>query len=214
MNVSTLTVNFNGESGGGRRGTGKGGMERSEVREAGQAAARGGEPSGAPAGHIIWDRPGYLVRRLHQIHVAMFLDKVARGKVTPIQYGLLSILVTRPNIDQLTIGEELGLDRANVADILKRLEARKLVSRVIDPNNRRRKLCLATPKGAELVRQYHIDMKASQQALLAPLSPAERDTFMDLLTRLVEGNNASGRAALRGAVRPLPKKSTRRSPAR
>ena len=65
----------------------------------------------APPGHIIWDRPGYLVRRLHQIHVALFIDHVADGGVTPIQYGLLSILVSRPNIDQFTIGEELGLDR-------------------------------------------------------------------------------------------------------
>lgn len=149
-----------------------------------------------PPGHIIWDRPGYLVRRLHQIHVAMFLGKVAEGKVTPIQYGLLSILVRRPNIDQLTIGEELGLDRANVADILKRLEAKKLVARVVDPENRRRKLCLATARGAELVRRHHADMQASQYELLTPLAPVEREIFMDLLSRLVEGNNASGRTSL------------------
>lgn len=154
-----------------------------------------------PPGHIIWDRPGYLVRRLHQIHVAMFLGKVAEGKVTPIQYGLLSILVRRPNIDQLTIGEELGLDRANVADILKRLESKKLVTRVVDAQNRRRKLCLATARGAALVARYAEDMRRSQEQLLAPLSPRERGQFMDLLTRLVESNNAAGRTSLRGDTR-------------
>jgi DNA-binding MarR family transcriptional regulator len=148
-------------------------------------------------GHTIWDRPGYLVRRLHQIHVAMFINHVADGEVTPIQYGLLSILVNRPNIDQFTIGEELGLDRANVADILKRLEMRKLVTRVVDPANRRRKLCLATLRGAEFVKRYHQDMQESQKRLLSPLSPTERDVFMDLLARLVEGNNESGRTSLR-----------------
>lgn len=152
----------------------------------------------APGGqHDIWDRPGYLVRRLHQIHVGLFLSRVAAGKVTPTQYGLLSILVARPNIDQLTIGGELGLDRANVADILKRLESRKLVTRVVDPANRRRKLCLATAKGAEFVRRYQREMQASQEQLLAPLLPAEREVFMDLLARLVEGNNESTRTALR-----------------
>ena len=148
-------------------------------------------------GHTIWDRPGYLVRRLHQIHVAMFISHVADGEVTPIQYGLLSILVNRPNIDQFTIGEELGLDRANVADILKRLEVRKLVTRVVDPANRRRKLCLATARGAEFVQRYHQDMQASQRRLLSPLAPSERAVFMDLLARLVEGNNESGRTSLR-----------------
>ncbi|MDP4836564.1 MAG: MarR family winged helix-turn-helix transcriptional regulator [Burkholderiales bacterium] len=151
----------------------------------------------AQEGYTIWDRPGYLVRRLHQIHVAMFLDKVADGSMTPIQYGLLSILATRPNIDQFTIGEELGLDRANVAGILKRLESRKLISRIVDDENRRRKLCIATTKGIALVKQHEKAMKDCQTQLLNPLSGGERDVFMRLLSRLVEGNNESSRTSLR-----------------
>lgn len=148
-------------------------------------------------GYTIWDRPGYLVRRLHQIHVAMFLDKVADGSMTPIQYGLLSILATRPNIDQFTIGEELGLDRANVAGILKRLEARKLITRIVDEENRRRKLCVATSKGISLVKQHESAMKDCQIQLLSPLSAQERKIFMGLLSRLVEENNESSRTSLR-----------------
>lgn len=150
-----------------------------------------------PASQLIWDRPGYLIRRLHQIHVAMFVETVARGSITPIQYGLLSILAGRPNIDQLTIGEELGLDRANVTGILKRLESRRLVSRVVDPANRRRKLCLATQKGIALIRRFDTQMQACQARLLSPLSPPERRSFMELLARLVEANNEFGRTSLR-----------------
>jgi DNA-binding MarR family transcriptional regulator len=147
--------------------------------------------------HTIWDRPGYLIRRLHQIHVAMFIEQVADGQVTPIQFGLLSVLMMRPGIDQATIGEEMGLDPANVAEILKRLEDRGLVSRVVDPLNRRRKLCLTTPAGKKFVQRYQRDMQLSQQQLLEPLGPAERRIFLDLLARLVEANNESGRTALR-----------------
>lgn len=158
----------------------------------------GGSAKGtSKAGHTIWDRPGYLVRRLHQIHVAMFLENVADGEITPIQYGLLSILASRPSIDQLTIGEELGLDRANVTDILKRLESRKLVSRLIDPENRRRKICIATTAGLELVKRYERQMQDSQKRLLSPLRPSERKVFMDLLSKLVEANNESGRTSLK-----------------
>ena len=155
------------------------------------------KPSKIQEGYTIWDRPGYLVRRLHQIHVAMFLDKVADGSMTPIQYGLLSILATRPNIDQFTIGEELGLDRANVAGILKRLEARKLITRIVDEENRRRKLCVATSKGIALVKQHESAMKDCQIQLLSPLSAEERKIFMELLSRLVEENNESSRTSLR-----------------
>jgi DNA-binding MarR family transcriptional regulator len=153
------------------------------------------QASGAP--HTIWDRPGYLIRRLHQIHVAMFIEQVADGQVTPIQFGLLSVLMMRPGVDQATIGEEMGLDPANVAEILKRLEDRGLVSRVVDPLNRRRKLCLTTPAGKKFVQRYQRDMQLSQQQLLEPLVPAERRMFLDLLVRLVEANNESGRTSLR-----------------
>jgi DNA-binding MarR family transcriptional regulator len=145
----------------------------------------------------IWDRPGFLVRRLHQIHVALFLEEVAGGEVTPIQYGLLTILSMRPGIDQFTLGEELGLDRANVAGILKRLEARGWVRRVVDTDNRRRKLCVVTAAGKAFLNAHDREMQASQQRLLAPLGAAERERFLVLLARLVEGNNDSGRAALR-----------------
>jgi DNA-binding MarR family transcriptional regulator len=149
------------------------------------------------ANHTIWDRPGYLVRRLHQIHVAMFSARVADGQVTPVQFGLLSILIRRPGIDQATLGAELGLDPANVAEILRRLEDRQLLTRVVDPQNRRRKLCLATSDGKKFVQRYQKDMQLSQQQLLSPLNPADRQVFMELLGRLVEGNNDSGRTSLR-----------------
>jgi len=150
-----------------------------------------------PPDRGIWDRPGFLVRRLHQIHVALFLEEVADGEVTPIQYGLLTILSMQPGIDQFTLGEELGLDRANVAGILKRLEARGWVKRMVDADNRRRKLCVVTPAGKAFLKAHDHEMQASQQRLLAPLAAADRRQFLALLERLVEGNNDSGRAALR-----------------
>ena len=84
-----------------------------------------------------------------------------------------------------------------MADILKRLESRNLVSRVIDPENRRRKLCLATPLGQDFVTRYRADMQRSQKQLLSPLSTDEQAVFMELLARLVQGNNEGSRTALR-----------------
>ncbi len=145
----------------------------------------------------LWSRPGFLVRRLHQIHVAMFMEELAEDQVTPIQYGLMSILVDKPGLDQFSVAEELGIDRANVADVLKRLESRRLVLRIVDPHNKRRKICLATREGEEFVEKYRPRMQNAQQRLLAPLSSTERATFLELLYKLIEANNEAGRAALR-----------------
>ena len=55
-------------------------------------------------------------------------------------------------------------------------------------------------------------MHDSQNELLAPLAPAERRVFMDLLSRLVEANNDSGRTSLRPGGRALDVNRARRAP--
>ncbi len=126
----------------------------------------------------------------------MFLQALSEENVTPIQYGLLSILLDRPGLDQLSVAKELGIDRANVGDVLQRLEQRKLLTRVVDPSDKRRKICLPTRDGIAFVHKYHENMQQAQQRLLEPLSADERSTFMALLRRLVGENNDVGRALL------------------
>ena len=41
----------------------------------------------------LWERPGYLIRRLHQIHVAIFLDECAEYGITPVQYAVMTALL-------------------------------------------------------------------------------------------------------------------------
>lgn len=161
--------------------------------------AAGAIAAALPAGEhtTLWDRPGFLVRRLHQIHVSMFMEDLGDEQVTPIQYGLLSILVDMPGLDQFSVAEELGIDRANVADVLKRLESRKLVLRVVDPHNKRRKICLPTRTGTAFVQKYRARMQRAQERLLEPLSVQERRTFVELMLKLIDANNVYGRATLR-----------------
>lgn len=145
----------------------------------------------------VWDRPGFLVRRLHQIHVAIFLEEMAEDNITPIQYGLLSALADLPGIDQLSLAEEIGIDRANVADVLTRLENRGLVIRTVSTQDNRRKLCAPTEQGLAFVRKHYKNMQRAQDRLLRPLEPAERAEFMRLFRYVVEASNNLGRAPLR-----------------
>jgi len=145
----------------------------------------------------VWNRPGFLVRRLHQIHVAIFLEEMAEDHITPIQYGVLSALADQPGLDQLSLAAEIGIDRANVADVLTRLEGRGLVIRTVSEEDNRRKFCEPTAQGLVFVRKYHANMQRAQDNLLRPLKPAERTEFMRLLRRVVEAGNDLGRAPMR-----------------
>ena len=154
--------------------------------------------SAAVQGHTsVWSRPGFLVRRLHQIHVAIFLEEMAADNITPIQYGVLSALADQPGLDQMSLAAEIGIDRANVADVLTRLEGRGLVVRTVSAEDNRRKFCAPTEQGLTFVRKYHANMQRAQDNLLRPLKPAERIEFMRLLRFIVEAGNNLGRAPLR-----------------
>lgn len=155
-----------------------------------------------PAGRLpLWSRPGYLVRRLHQIHTAIFAEECKTFGITPVQYGLLTALLYYPGSDQVSLGAEVGIDRSNVADVLERLTERGLVRREKSASDRRMMLAFLTGEGEALTREMHAAMQAAQERLLAPLPPADRRAFMAMLVRLIDGNNQYGRSLLREEAR-------------
>ena len=141
----------------------------------------------------LWVRPGYLLRRLHQIHYALFFEECADFDITPVQYGLLTTLSLNPDLDQNSIGRELGIDRTNVADVLARLARRGLLERHRSKQDKRMVLARLTPAGQRVTDEMYAAMLKAQNRLLAPLLPDERKAFVDTLLRLIEGNNHLGR---------------------
>ena len=145
----------------------------------------------------LWSRPGFLIRRLHQIHDALFLEDCAQEGITPVQHGILTVLLNRPWMDQSSISQELGLDRTNTADVVKRLEEKKLVKRQVNPNDKRSRQVYITPYGIELMKQLRPKMQRSQDRLIAPLTEEEKVGFMRLMIKIVEVINNYGRAVLK-----------------
>ncbi|ASR90676.1 MULTISPECIES: MarR family winged helix-turn-helix transcriptional regulator [Alcaligenes] len=146
--------------------------------------------------HKLWSRPGFLVRRLNQIHYAMFYEE-CKSDLTPVQHGVLSVLMGSPWLDQTTIGYELGLDRTTSADVIRRLEEKGLLGRRINPDDRRSRQTYITEAGLAAMQEISSGMNRAQERLLDPLTAKQRQTFMSMLTRVVEHNNQYGRAALK-----------------
>ncbi len=95
----------------------------------------------------LCDRPGYLIRRLHQIHVALFLEECREFNLTPVQFAVLTVLVAGETLDQVTIANLIGADRNTVADVIRRLERRGLLDRPPSVSDKRVKLARITAQG-------------------------------------------------------------------
>ena len=66
--------------------------------------------------------PGYHIRRLQQIAVAIFLQETDGFGVTPIQYGVLLTVNRQPGLDQRTLAGSIALDTSTTGSLLDRLE--------------------------------------------------------------------------------------------
>src|SRR5437899_10299432 len=98
-------------------------------------------------------RPGFLIRRLHQIHVALFQKRCAAFEITPLQYSLLSALAERGTADQSTLAADVALDRTTTTGALKRLQLRNFIERSIHHRDRRAQSCRLTRAGETPIRR-------------------------------------------------------------
>lgn len=142
-------------------------------------------------------RPGFLARRLHQIHVAFFLAECAEAQLTPIQWGIMTVIAGQAGMGHQDIAAEMGIDRSNAADVLVRLADRGIVTLRRSTTDRRKKCAYLTPRGRSIMQRFETQVRRSQNRMLQPLNATERKVFMTLLRRLVDHNNDFSRAPLR-----------------
>lgn len=147
----------------------------------------------------LQDLPGYSIRRLQQIAVGIFLDETAEHGVTPVQFALLFTAAREAGLDQRTCAVRIGLDTSTIGTVVDRLETRGLIERRVSPDDKRVRLLVVTPAGAQLLDELMPGMQRAQDRMLAPLTKTERATFMAMLARLIAANQAWSRAAKDGA---------------
>jgi MarR family transcriptional regulator, temperature-dependent positive regulator of motility len=151
--------------------------------------------------------PFTLARRFHQVCATILVETIAGEELSvPMHFGILAAIDDFPGIDQRRLAMIAGLDHTNVGQIIDALEAKGLVERRINGADRRTRELYATSRGREVRSRMRPKMLAGQARVLAPLTPKERNLLMDLLTRVVEANEAYARP---GAGRRPPRKSNK-----
>jgi len=137
----------------------------------------------------LGQRPGFLIRRLHQIHVALFQKRCAAFEITPLQYSLLSALAERGTADQTTLADDVALDRTTTTGALKRLQSRNFIERSIHHRDRRAQICRLTKAGAALLRQMEASARAAHRETVADLSKIDQKRFVAMMQRIVAASS-------------------------
>ena len=133
----------------------------------------------------VYEQPGHLIRRAHQIAWAMFRDETIEFDVTPVQYSLLIAIHDFPAIDATRLSALICIDRATIGNIVARLETKGYLIREDDPHDKRAKKIFVTPSGLTMIRSINKVRRRIGDRVLAPLDSAERKILTKLLCKLV-----------------------------
>lgn len=142
----------------------------------------------------LYARPGFLLRRAHQIAVGIFVEECAAYKLTPPQHSTLIVIGHCPGIDQAALARAIGFDRATIGHVVEGLEARRLLRRQDSRVDKRRKSLVLTPQGRALMRRAATAIERTSERLLEPLNPGDRRTFVGFLLQLAGELNESSRS--------------------
>lgn len=88
-------------------------------------------------------------------------------------------------LSQHTLGEELGIDRTTVVELIDDLERKGVVERRRNPVDRRSYLLTLTAKGRTFQKRAAQVFDGAADDLFAPLSAAERGKMAGMLRRII-----------------------------
>lgn len=148
----------------------------------------------------LYARPGFLLRRAHQISAAVFEDECRELQLTPAQFGVLTVLQAHPGLGQSSLARALGFDKVTVLRVLRGLESRGLVVRRSSHGKRSISVAL-TPEGAAVLAQAQKPAERAYRRLMGPLDREQQEQLLTLLQQVTGELEDHARAAF---VPPAP----------
>lgn len=143
----------------------------------------------------LYARPGFLLRRAHQISTAVFEDECRSLALTPAQFGVLCVLHAHPKLDQSTLARSLGFDKVTMMRVMRGLETRGLIERSYAPENRRNLSISLSEAGLALLKQTQEPAERAYSRLMSPLNKEQQTQLVELLQLLTSGLEGEARAA-------------------
>ena len=135
---------------------------------------------------VLTQKPSWLVSEVSRVAHRLLTGKLATVGSRGYHYRLLAALREFGPASQAKLGRRTGMDRSDVVAAVNELVGRGLADRSPDPADGRRNIITITPAGTAHLRRLEELLEDVQNELLAPLSPAERQQLIHLLTRVLE----------------------------
>lgn len=130
------------------------------------------------------DQIGFELRRAYQRASGNLAAAIQSFELTPPQFSTLARLFERGAVSQNLLGRLVGMESANIRDVVQRLKKRGLVRAERHREDKRAILLSLTKSGRELIETLQPLSEAATEQTLQPLRAGERRHLFDLLRRI------------------------------
>jgi DNA-binding MarR family transcriptional regulator len=126
-----------------------------------------------------------LLHRAHQITTERFADALGDSAMTARQVQVLAAIDAHQGRSQTDIVKQTGIDRSTLADIVRRLSARKLIERKRTKEDARAYAVRLTDAGRIELASGRPALGSVEKSLLASLPAKQRPVLLALLAQVV-----------------------------
>jgi DNA-binding MarR family transcriptional regulator len=130
-------------------------------------------------------RPTWLLSRANARAQELLATAFAAEGLRGYHFRLLAGLDQYGPSSQAELGRNTGIDRSDVVAALNELVDAGLARRAPDPADARRNVVTITRRGRTTLERVDATLDDVQAAVLEPLRPSERATFVRLLAKLI-----------------------------
>ena len=146
------------------------------------------EPSAASAGPSVDSEITWLLHRAAQRMRGATGEQADKHGIQLRDYIVLSALDLSPIRTQAALAESIGADKTRIIPTLDKLQERRYIERIPDPEDRRARLLAITESGRSVKNAAQVDIQRSEERWLGELSADDRSIFLRVLRQLTFGS--------------------------
>ncbi|HWA69207.1 MAG TPA: MarR family winged helix-turn-helix transcriptional regulator [Rhizomicrobium sp.] len=141
---------------------------------------------GGGNGFDLSEAPSHLIRRCQQFYGDLYAREAGGKELTKQQFTLLCALEANDGTSQTALVEITGIDRSTLAEMVRRMLDRGLLSRERTEEDQRANAVAISAAGRKALRSARNAADRAERALLEALPIPDRQTFVKALSQIAQ----------------------------
>jgi|SRR5579871_6076098 len=150
------------------------------------------------------ESPSHLIRRCAQYFGDLYAHESGASELTKQQFTLLAALEHNEGVSQTALVDITGIDRSTLAEMVRRMLDKGLLSRERTEEDQRANAVAISPSGRKALRIARTASDRAEKKMLETLPPMERPRLVRMLSEIASAGEAfaaNGHAAPRAKGR-------------